>query len=568
MISTVNFGQLPSAAQARLSISSSPQPSMSSSSDSPANTPTFDSNGVSTADSLSEGRLGSRDGSDEIVPKIEETELQLSDVKPEPAVDDTPISPTEPVRLRRARGRPRIHPPRSPTAASKAAKARSKTGCTTCRKRKKKCDETKPFCLSCQKNNIHCEGYKPVEIWKSGKERAAEARRMSVEVKFELPPLMGGVETDVDRTLLQHFVSRASAVLSLHGDQSTNPFTRILLPMALQHEGLMHSVLCLSASHLCSQESSQEYEDRQVFHRGKALHLLNQDLQRQKAGEGGTMRYEDSNVAQILLHLLHAICDGNTSGEYRMHMIAARQIALSQKSQNKEFQNLFDEFFYYHWVASEITSLDGTEVPMMENFSLPFEINPETAGLIGVSDGLFGFISKISNLRRTIRTRIDENIEPTMDYEALLTAHAIDTGLRNWVCPQTPGTPRYTLSMLYRQATWVYLYRTTKKSKPDPYIRSAVDDGIKYINELPAEGWIQSNVLLPLFLMGCAAFEDDQRFEINRAFTGLMAITGLGNITSAKEVVDKLWHLMDIDDPDSWDWEKIIHQKGWDFLAT
>jgi len=387
-------------------------------------------------------------------------------------------------------------------------------------------------------------------------------------MKFELPPLMGGVETDLDRMLLQHFVSRASAVLTLHGDQSSNPFTRILLPMALQHEGLMHSVLCLSASHLCSLSPSKEYEDRQVYHRGKALHLLNQDLQRQKAGQGGTMVYEDSNVAQILLHLLHAICDGNISGEYRMHMIAAKQIAMNQKLQDPEFQSLFDEFFYYHWIASEITSLDGTEVPMMENFSLPFAINPETAGLIGVSDGLFGFISKISNLRRRLRARIDEGLEPVMDYEALLTAHAIDTGLRNWVCPQAQNTPRYTISMLYRQATWVYLYRTTKKSRPDPYIRSAVDDGIKYINELPAEGWIQSNVLLPLFLIGCAAFEEHQRIEINRAFSGLMATTGLGNITHAKEVVDRVWHLMDTDANNSWDWERIIHQKGWDFLAT
>ncbi|KAF2687977.1 hypothetical protein K458DRAFT_294648 [Lentithecium fluviatile CBS 122367] len=568
MISTLSFGHPPPRAHARLSISSSPQPSMSSSSDSPMNTPTFDANGRSNSETQSEARIDSRIGSDEIVPKIEETEVQLADVKTEPITDEPPISPTEPVRLRRARGRPRIHPPRSPTTAAKQAKARSKTGCTTCRKRKKKCDETKPFCLSCQKNNIHCEGYKPVEIWRSGKDKAAEARRMSTDVKFELPPLMAGVENDVDRMLLQHFVSRASAVLSLHEDQSTNPFTKILLPMALQHEGLMHSVLCLSASHLCSLSPSNDYEDRQVFHRGKALHLLNQDLQRQKAGEGGVMVYEDSNVAQILLHLLHSICDGNTSGEYRMHMIAAKQIAMTQKLSSPEFQSLFDEFFYYHWIASQITSMDGAEVPMMENFSLPFEINPETAGLIGVSDGLFGFISKISNLRRRLRSRVDNHLEPVMDYEALITAHAIDTGLRSWACPQTPGTPRYTISMLYRQATWVYLYRTTKDSHPHPYIKSAVDDGIRYINELPAEGWIQSNVLLPLFLIGCAAFEEEQRVEINRAFSGLMACTGLGNITFAKEVVDRIWELMDAGDPESWDWEKIINQKGWDFLAT
>jgi hypothetical protein len=413
--------------------------------------------------------------------------------------------------------------------------------------------------LSCQKNNIHCEGYKPVEVWRSGKERAAEGEALA---------LMEGVENDLDRNLLQHFVSRASAVLSLHGDQSTNPFTRILLPMALQHEGLMHSVLCLSASHMYSVNPSQEYEDRQAFHRGKALQLLKHDLERQKAGEGGVMIFEDSNVAQILLHLLHSICDGNTSGEYRMHMVAAKQIAMTQKSTNPEFQSLFDEFFYYHWIASQITSLDGAEVPMMENFNLPFEINPETAALIGVSDGLFGFISKISNLRRRLRTRIDEKTQPTMDYEALIAAHAIDSGLRTWVCPHLPDSPRYTISMLYRQATWVYLYRTTKDSHPHPYIKSAVDDGIKYINELPAEGWIQSNVLLPLFLIGCAAFEDAQRVQINRAFEGLIACTGLGNIGFAKEVVDDIWKLMDAGDEESWDWEKIINAKGWDFLAT
>lgn len=379
---------------------------------------------------------------------------------------------------------------------------------------------------------------------------------------------MEGVENDLDRQLLQHFSSRASAVLTLHGDKSSNPFTKILLPMALQHEGLMHSVLCLSASHLYSVNPLQEYEDRQVFHRGKALQLLKHDIERQKAGEGGVMVYEDSNVAQILLHLLHSICDGNTSGEYRMHMIAAKQIAMTQKSSNPEFQTLFDEFFYYHWIASQITSLDGTEVPMMDDFNLPFKISPETAGLIGISDGLFGFISKISNLRRKIRSRIDEKQEPVMDYEALLAAHAIDTGLRGWVCPHTPGSPRYTISMLYRQATWVYLYRTTKDSKPHPFIKSAVDDGIRYINELPAEGWVQSNVLLPLFLIGCAAFEEEQRVEIDRAFTGLIACTGLGNIGFAKEVVDEVWSRMDKGDTDSWDWEKIIHARGWDFLAT
>ena len=146
MNSTFAFGHSPPGTHTRLSTSSSPPPSMSSASDSSTTTPNFDSTIFSPSDTQSVSRREARTSSAEIVPKVEETELQLADVKEEPSVDDEPISPTEPVRIRRARGRPRIHPPRSPTTLSKQAKARSKTGCTTCRKRKKKCDETKPFC--------------------------------------------------------------------------------------------------------------------------------------------------------------------------------------------------------------------------------------------------------------------------------------------------------------------------------------------------------------------------------------------------------------------------------------
>ena len=47
---------------------------------------------------------------------------------------------------KRSRGRPRKHPLPTSDATSKVGKGRSKTGCITCRKRKKKCDEAKPRC--------------------------------------------------------------------------------------------------------------------------------------------------------------------------------------------------------------------------------------------------------------------------------------------------------------------------------------------------------------------------------------------------------------------------------------
>ncbi|KAL2316154.1 Transcriptional regulatory protein moc3 [Schizosaccharomyces pombe] len=48
---------------------------------------------------------------------------------------------------------PNVEPTPKPT------KRRTKTGCLTCRRRRIKCDETKPFCLNCTKTNRECEGY-------------------------------------------------------------------------------------------------------------------------------------------------------------------------------------------------------------------------------------------------------------------------------------------------------------------------------------------------------------------------------------------------------------------------
>lgn len=60
--------------------------------------------------------------------------------KAEPKLEvDPPIK-------KRGRGRPRKNPTTSPETKAKVAKGRSKTGCLTCRKRKKKCDEGKPEC--------------------------------------------------------------------------------------------------------------------------------------------------------------------------------------------------------------------------------------------------------------------------------------------------------------------------------------------------------------------------------------------------------------------------------------
>ena len=87
-----------------------------------------------------------------LVPKLEpldDDDVDMADVSVrDGAVPETPSqsASTSPVAAKRPRGRPRKHPKVSPDSVVKTAKGRSKTGCITCRKRKKKCDEAKPGC--------------------------------------------------------------------------------------------------------------------------------------------------------------------------------------------------------------------------------------------------------------------------------------------------------------------------------------------------------------------------------------------------------------------------------------
>ncbi|KZF21761.1 hypothetical protein L228DRAFT_159356 [Xylona heveae TC161] len=477
-------------------------------------------------------------------------------------------APIDGTLAKRPRGRPRKHPKPAIDVVPKITKGRSKTGCLTCRRRKKKCDEARPICLNCQKNSVVCEGYQIPERWKSGKQKAEEIQRQAIR-QHPLPVLVDGIETDIDRVFLDHFVHRVSRVLTLINDES-NPFKELLLPMAIRHRGLMHSILCLAGSHLGSVDKSPALEERQNYHFEHAVRYLRTNKQLTAKANGETNELiDDPTVAQTLILCLTTICRGDTQGEYRPHLDAARHLLLSQQTENKEFGQFLMEFFLYHDVSNSITSLDRRPLLLMENFQLPaFMIQPEAGSMLGVLDGLFGYLSKITALRDRMRTRMHQDIQPLVDYSIFNEAVAIDGEIRTWSANQPEGTSRYVAAQLYRQSTWVYLYRTVHPSAPCEKIHEAVEHGLDYLRQLPRDASTQSVLLMPLFLLGCAAFDPAQRPEIRTAFQGLEAYSNLGNIKPAREVMELVWQKMDLGDGSSWDWETIIQEKGYDFLVT
>ncbi|KAL3496927.1 fungal-specific transcription factor domain-containing protein [Aspergillus germanicus] len=509
----------------------------------------------------------------DVVPKVEELDDsdELQSIKPlgvEPATttDATAI----PVNVPRKRGRPRKHPLPIPGGHVKVTKGRSKTGCITCRRRKKKCDETKPACLNCQKNAVVCEGYPPKEIWRSGKQKLEEAARNNSIISRSLPILIDGIETDMDRKLLDHFVYGFSRVLTLINDDS-NPFKEILLPMATQHRGLMHSLMCLSGSHLSVLQPDSGVNERRYYHFHRAIRDLKENItaRQNMTEEEPELLVEDPIIASTIALSLNTICEGETNGEYRPHMDAARYLLVTQKPRNEKFRQFIVEFFQYHDVSNSITSLDRRPISLDGDLRLPdFVPHAQAATFLGVFDGLFRYISQVTRLRDRIRQRFSEGYEPAVDYQILSDAVQIDSSIRTWETSHPPNTANFYLAQLYRQSTWVYLYRTIRPSRPSDKIAQVVDDGLEFLDSIPQDAGAFSIVLMPLFLLGCSAFLPRQRERIQKGFEALKAYSNLRNIEPAFKVVRRVWEVMDTKTEDSWDWEKIIKEMNMDFLIT
>lgn len=349
--------------------------------------------------------------------------------------------------------------------------------------------------------------------------------------------------------------------------------------MAVAHEGLMHSLLYLSGSCLMAKDPAPtlEWHNRQVHHSSRAMTMLQEDIETaQSSSDTTTNVVGDPSIAQTLLLCLETICSGDVKGSYRIHLNAAKEMLTRQKSvPNEQLRQFVLEFIVYHDFSNSITSLhnplDQRSLDLMADFSLPeYMIQPQAGTLLGVLDGLFGFISRIRHLRDSMRYKRAQSL--TWWDEPLWTeAFAIDNALRAWTCAHPPDSPRYPASLLYRQCTWIYLLRTFQPSKASPSFTQAVDEGLGYLRQLPKtpDGSTQSILLMPLFLLGCAAFEPSQRPEITQAFQDLQDWSQLGNIKYARQVVEEIWEMMDQgNEAETWDWETIIANKGWDFLVT
>ena len=379
---------------------------------------------------------------------------------------------------------------------------------------------------------------------------------------------------------IEHFVSDLSNVLTVH-DHVSNPFREIILRMAMgddENLALRHSLLSFAGLHLYGCDSNPTFNIRQLHHYQRAIYFMRIDCEKAMPADQSTapLTIQDPMIATSIIQCLIAICRGSTDGEYRSHMNIIRRLISDHRSSDPIVQDFFQEFLMFHDIWNALTSLDrrptfeieenhGDGQPML--LTEPIKEAPKDI-FIGVKDGLLKFIVRISKLRDTIRKRMRNGMLPIREYSVFMTCANIELDLKAWAPVQEPFTSSWYFALFNQKCIWVYLYRSIKVSKPSEDLTAVVDEALEYLQESHSAESTQSVLLSPLFILGCAAFQERQRPPIERAFVSLQKYSNLGNIRHARTVVQKVWELMDDGDERSWDWEQIMYDMGLDLLIT
>jgi len=143
----------------------------------------------------------------------------------------------------------------------------------------------------------------------------------------------------------------------------------------------------------------------------------------------------------------------------------------------------------------------------------------------------------------------------------------IYTLLRAWEPSRTDPT-LHAADHLYKWCAFVYLYRTVySTSCLHAKLDLAVHEGIQCLAQIPPGSGIQSVLLFPLFVLGCAARNGNDRNEIRFHLERLRGWSRLGNIARTQEAVEKAWRNSDA--ALECDWEEFIEEIGsLNLLAT
>ncbi|KAJ5122117.1 hypothetical protein N7448_003248 [Penicillium atrosanguineum] len=454
--------------------------------------------------------------------------------------------------------------------------ARSRQGCFSCRRRKKKCDEVKPICTACLRNSLGCTwpefSFSPheasVEVGSTRqKTRArsqygpksdtwalaltnAPSKLLTLTIpaapsNFALP----GVVSSGSGTwrLLDHYLKDTANRLACLQD-SQNPFLHTILPAALNDELLMNAILALSGVHLMQRVPQLDLNVQSLASSSytralKQLRVALSDLTRNGSSVDGAWR---ALIIVLIFYLLEATrgsdpkaMQGHLDGAHHLMAYVMRFPLTSTPLSIVSFTT--DLYVYNAGLASFTTNCSPISTSQSETWANTSASTVNPVGVMcGCAHDLFIFVPRVSSLLWDITS---ETSSEAGHRESLIDDyHALRTQIVAWK-PSSDQEDLVLCAELYRQSLLLLLDSRFARKSTSSIADQAFRNLEFFISRLPPQSPIATTATWPFFAFGIHAQNPQQKEVVRSYLKSLITTFGMGVMSTALNQLEEIWML-------------------------
>ncbi|OAL57251.1 hypothetical protein IQ07DRAFT_582466 [Pyrenochaeta sp. DS3sAY3a] len=471
-------------------------------------------------------------------------------------------------------------------------RARTTTGCLTCRKRRKKCNEDKPICIGCKRNHLICtwptDGKTKQDVslvrapagqnlstdtdvavipaHASRQNGGANAQIKMIYSTLSVPPsidLMPGLRKESDRHMFEHYMNVTA--LKLAGrHEPQNAFLSHIIPIAYQDARVVQSVLAISGAQLCFR--SDQFEHPARSHYAVTLRSVKHSLLDWRAL--GTVELTGLLTMTLFLCMFEIVI-GNIDGNFLHHVRASRTLLLELRyyranQVDRCTLDLLTEFYAFFAINTNITLTNDLPInrympedPFLSPKSLA-ELNKGTSiygVLFGSAHELVGLIMPIARSARYFlehQNTEQRNINlRKYEREILAWKHK---PLHSSSEAQSDGPDPYEAAgQLWQQSILVFLYTTFNgRNPPSPELIAKVDACIEaaflVTSTIPLNHSIKTTLPWPGLICASCMLNPIYRDMIKGVMSVSETDVAMLSVNRNFEFMLKLWEEQDLDD--------------------
>ncbi|KAJ5748275.1 C6 zinc finger domain protein [Penicillium nucicola] len=440
--------------------------------------------------------------------------------------------------------------------------ARSRLGCLSCRRRKKKCDETKPTCTACQRNCINCVWPGPfsekeeMESKQSLGKTVLSAQYVAMantgsitsgEIPVSLFPLVlpGSVSSTGETwRILHHYLNdTANRLVCLQDNE--NPFLHTIFPAALDDELLMHSILALAGEHLMRRlpQNSSTIQLSTLRNYIRALKSLRVDLSHLLKNDGH--RSVDSALRSLLV-----ATKGTDPEAMKSHMEGANYLmAYILRSNAKSIQSTMGlfvtELFAYNACLASFTVECPTLATLWPNTSTG-SLTPQSnkvGMLCGCAQDLFTFVPRVSKLLS------DSGFKAQVPQDNQFQIKNMDLVDEYWrtryhISRWNPTSTEHDIALGAELYQYSLLLLLDTRFQTLNY-RDSVQTSFEYLKSLflrlPPNSPIATTATWPLFVFGLNSHDPSDRDLVRQYMSSLIENFGMGIMETTLERLENSW---------------------------